>query len=290
MTKPLVSIIITYYNLYDFVAETIDSVKNQTYKNLELILVDDCSPGPNVKELVQNLFPSIIYIRNETNQGLGNSRNIGIESSQGQYILPLDADDLIAPNYLEKTIPFLENGVYDGIYTDVRVFGSQNFIHTPSNNLMDALIGIGGTNNFLFTRKMFDTIGGYKNVSCEDREFWLNATSFNFQFFHIAEPLFSYRKRSGSMSQDKDPRHMLKSLLPHHKSLYEKYIESILLAQDDRYWKSQDMYHHLLAEFHKLLESHETLEKSRAELESFVLSMDEKKQKPVSKRRWLLRK
>ena len=92
----MVSIIITNYNYNHFLREAIDSCLGQTVKPLEVIVVDDCS----------DTVPIVLVklIRHSTNKGTGAARNTGISKSKGEYILTLDADDLLHPRFIENTI------------------------------------------------------------------------------------------------------------------------------------------------------------------------------------------
>ena len=100
-----VSIIIPTYKRSDLLERAIKSVINQTYKNIEIIVVDD--NVNNSKEHLQNLkiiekYPQIIYIKNKKNLGGGLTRNVGIKASTGEYIAFLDDDDEFYPTKIEK--------------------------------------------------------------------------------------------------------------------------------------------------------------------------------------------
>ena len=94
---PLISVIVPAYQAAQFIAATLDSILAQTFRNFELIVVNDGSPDSEDLEKVLEPYRSrIIYLRQE-NQGLAGARNTGIRASRGEYIAPLDADDLWAP-------------------------------------------------------------------------------------------------------------------------------------------------------------------------------------------------
>lgn len=108
LKNPLVSVIIPFYNRIDWVIESINSVLNQTYDNLEIILVDD---GSNSNNKIPNEIlsdPRIILLRQE-NKGPSSARNLGIKRASGKYIAFLDSDDLFLPEKLEKQIKFMED-------------------------------------------------------------------------------------------------------------------------------------------------------------------------------------
>jgi glycosyltransferase involved in cell wall biosynthesis len=108
MAQPLVSVIIPAYNNAEYLGETIQSVLNQTYSNLEVMVVNDASPD-NVHAVVQQFNDARIkYIRHEKNQGLSAARNTGIRASIGEIIALLDGDDLFHPEKLQVHVEYLE--------------------------------------------------------------------------------------------------------------------------------------------------------------------------------------
>lgn len=109
MNKPLVSIITPVYNAERFLSETIKSVQEQTYKNWELLLVDDCSKDNSakiIKEFKKN-DDRIKHIKLEKNSGASISRNIGIKNAKGRFIAFVDSDDLWEPEKLEIQINYM---------------------------------------------------------------------------------------------------------------------------------------------------------------------------------------
>lgn len=112
MKGPLVSINIPVYKCEDYLLRCLESVKTQTYKNLEIILINDCTPDNSV-EIIEEFFkenPELNYrlIHNERNRGLSVVRNRAIEHSTGKYIYMLDSDDYILPECIEKLVSLSE--------------------------------------------------------------------------------------------------------------------------------------------------------------------------------------
>src|SRR5271165_4433042 len=119
-----VSIIVPLYNLADYVSETLNSCLGQTHTNFEVIVVDDASTDCSLEAALeyQKRDRRIRVIDLKQNMGLPAARNTAIQASMGEFILPLDADDWIDPQYLEKTIARMTEGV--GIVsTYMEVFG-----------------------------------------------------------------------------------------------------------------------------------------------------------------------
>jgi glycosyltransferase involved in cell wall biosynthesis len=121
---PLVSVIIPAYNASRFIAATLDSVLAQTFKDFEIIVVNDGSPDSEELERVLEPFRSrITYLRQE-NQGPSVARNTGIRESRGKFIAPLDADDLWEPEHLSAQLDALNaDPSMDMVYADARIFG-----------------------------------------------------------------------------------------------------------------------------------------------------------------------
>ena len=114
---PLVSVIIPVYNKEEFLAKALDSVINQTYKNIEIVCVNDCSTDkcPEILEEYAQKDSRIKIINNEVRQRLGITRNIGLENSKGDYILFLDADDFLEKNCLELLTEYTKKYPYINI-------------------------------------------------------------------------------------------------------------------------------------------------------------------------------
>lgn len=122
MGKDLISIIMPSYNTANYISESINSVIRQTYKNWELIIVDDCSTD-NTDEIVNKFLKDerIKYLKNEKNSGAAISRNKALREAKGRWIAFLDSDDLWVQEKLEKQINFMEENNYIFTYTDYRI-------------------------------------------------------------------------------------------------------------------------------------------------------------------------
>ena len=115
--KPEVSIITPVYNSDKYLDEMINNIKNQTYKNWELILIDDCSTDDSLQ--IINFYKSskIKVFKNKKNIGAGLSRNLGMKKAKGRYITFIDSDDYWHRNYLKKTLNFLKKNDFHFVFT-----------------------------------------------------------------------------------------------------------------------------------------------------------------------------
>ena len=107
--SPLVSIIIPCYNQVLFLEEAVDSVLNCTYPNFEIIIVDDGSHDHSAKIAlkIHEKNPEKIHVIMQENAGPANARNVGIKAARGKYILPLDGDNKISEDYIQKAVEVL---------------------------------------------------------------------------------------------------------------------------------------------------------------------------------------
>ena len=133
---PLVSVIIPTYNRLAYICKAIESVLVQTYKNYEIIVVDDGSTT-NVKQVLEAYMNKIKYLYQE-NRGLAAARNKGVKNSCGKYLAFLDDDDLFEPRKLEIQVPILENNPNTGfVYSDCYEFDMDN----PSELRLNLAVG-----------------------------------------------------------------------------------------------------------------------------------------------------
>lgn len=114
----LVSVIMPSFNTEKYIAESIKSVLCQTYTNLELIIVDDCSTDRTDEVVAGFKDDRIKYLKNEKNSGAAISRNKALNAAKGKWIAFLDSDDLWTKDKLEKQIAFMEKNEYAFSYTD----------------------------------------------------------------------------------------------------------------------------------------------------------------------------
>lgn len=127
---PLVSVIMPVYNAEKYIKISISSILNQTYRNLELLLIDDC-PTDRTMEIIQTIKDSRIrIIHNGVNRGIAYSRNQGLKNSRGKYIAIMDDDDISMPERLEQQVIFLEE------HPNISVLGGKHEIVNSEGKLI----------------------------------------------------------------------------------------------------------------------------------------------------------
>ena len=204
---PAISVVIPCYNQAELLADAVESVVAQTFTDWEVLIVDDGSPdrtGEVAEELAARHFGLRIQVVRQANAGLAGARNAGIERSRGAYVLPLDADDRIAPTMLERTFRLLEEQPGIAIaYTDLQRFGDDERVVRVREFNPTVLPEV---NHFsycsLYRREVWEAVGGYNpNMvhGYEDWDFWVGAMEHGYRARRIPEPLVEYRVRSGTM-------------------------------------------------------------------------------------------
>ena len=217
---PLVSVIIPAYNAEIFLEKTLDSVLAQTYKNIEVLVVDDGSQDrtAEIVESVAQRDHRVILLR-QSNAGVAAARNLAIQKSKGEYIAPIDADDIWYPQNLEKQVQCIlqaepsvgvvyawsldinEQGLLTGGF---RAFIIEGEVYTTlvCHNFL------GNASASMIHRACFEKVGGYncklkeQNAQgCEDWDLYLRIAE-HYQFRVVPEFLIGYRKIFNSMSCD----------------------------------------------------------------------------------------
>ena len=200
-----VSIIIPCYNQAQWLPDAINSALDQTV-SCEVIVVNDGSTRKDiivaiVENVELNETREIIYIEKE-NGGLSSARNTGIEAAKGEWILTLDSDDKIAPDFVEKCLKYKDE--YDIIGTGQQEFGDtdRKYLFKTNPTHADFLQNNQINCCSLFRKEIWETIGGYDEemkLGYEDWDYWLRATHAGYKVVTVPEYLFFYRKHGVSM-------------------------------------------------------------------------------------------
>lgn len=244
--KKKVSVIIPCYNQGIYVEETIISVLNQTYSNIEIVLIDDGSNDLKTIEILKHIsgkYKEKIKIKRTENQGLAMARNNGIQISTGEYILPLDSDDKIHETYIEKAVEILKDNEIGVVYSIAEFFGEKTGIWPLEDFSYDNML----RENVVFCSAVFrksdyEKTKGYDpkmKYGLEDWDFWLSLIERGIKFKRIDEVLFFYRFKSKSMLRELSDKQidMKIKIFKNHIDLYEKNIKNFFshkYIQDNR--------------------------------------------------------
>ncbi|MEG3960067.1 glycosyltransferase [Microcoleus sp. herbarium2] len=238
--RPLVSVIIPCYNQSHFLLEAVTSVINQTYKNWEIIIVNDGSLDTTstvAKNLIVANSQYQIRLVEQTNQGLSSARNAGIAAANGEYIMPLDADDILPKNALtdlleiclKSNVPCVAFGSYQMFGTENRIVPSYE-LYSPENIKQSNMIHPSS----LYHKSILDLVSGYKvemKEGYEDWEFWVNCHKHNIPFLGTREVVVNYRRSQGSMLAKAQQYHqrLVAQIVYYNRELYD--MESVNSAE-----------------------------------------------------------
>tara|TARA_R110002049_G_scaffold2372_5_gene17468 strand:+ start:418 stop:1299 length:882 start_codon:yes stop_codon:yes gene_type:complete len=218
MSQALVSVIIPTYNRTHFLKETLNSIVSQTYSNIEIIVVDDGTPGDDNEKLCSE-YNNLTYIKINNSGGPASPRNVGISNSKGKYIAFVDDDDLWLPRKIEIQVNTLENNEdFDLVHCSCQVI-DENGIKTgkiigkpdnPIDKHGDVLVRMIGNWTImmptpLIRKSLVSKVGVFnENIppALEDVEYW-SRCPFHTKFYYIDEPLANYRKHSNNISTAK---------------------------------------------------------------------------------------
>jgi len=212
-----VSVVIPTYNRGSYLPRAIDSVLEQTYDDLEPVVVDDGSTDDTPEIIDQYEDPRIEYIQHETNRGANAARNTGIEVASGSYLSLLDSDDRFHPQYLEKTISRFESSDRDdfvGVFTSFRVIEedeSTKEIQAKEGQIQSLEMfedgRVGTFSCVTFETDIFEKIGLLDEdlVSCQDLDFYIRVLK-EYNMIGINEVLVDYYSHDGNLSTDVERR------------------------------------------------------------------------------------
>lgn len=261
-----VSVIVPCYNQVEFLNECLISVLNQTYEDWECIIVNDGSTDETEKISLEweKKDSRFVYLKKE-NGGLCSARNYGIAHASGKYILPLDSDDKIGSEYLERGIKVLEKDKDVGIvYCKAHLFGTENkdwILPTfdKKHLLCENLIFCSA----LYRKEDWKKIGGYDEnlkYGWEDWEFWINMVySLDKKVIKLNYKGFYYRIKESSMITfiNKDKTKQLETLdyiYFKHKKLYNDSFGHPIISYR-KIWKLENKYKILILYIKKLKSS-----------------------------------
>ena len=202
-----VSIVLPTYNGAKYIRQSIDSCMSQTYKNIELIIVDDGSVDETPEIIKSYQDERIKYIRHEKNRGLPNALNTGFANATGEYLTWTSDDNYYAEVAIGKMLSFLRDRKCSFVYCDFFRFNDENpanlkIVELPNVLALEKQNDVGAC--FLYSRKVKEVIGDYDPDAFlgEDYDYWIRISKL-FSICHIAEALYYFRKHSKSLSLTK---------------------------------------------------------------------------------------
>ncbi len=227
--KDVVSVIIPYYHCENYILETLDCVKNQTYQQIEIVLVNDGSDQDFLNQIKESNNYNNLKIVHQKNRGQSAARNNGVRNSLGEYLFFLDCDDKISPDYIEKAIKILKSDseiklVYSkGEYFEAKTgewplpkFETKSFL---IENCIPIIC--------LIYKEDFKKAGGFDtNLSFfEDWDLWISILKTGGKVHRINEFLFSYRIQNAQKSLSDRFENDIEMLGDNYFKIYSKHYE-----------------------------------------------------------------
>lgn len=207
----LVSIVVPVYNAGKYIEKTIEMVREQTYTEWELILVDDCSRDDSVERIEPFLSDKIRLIKKERNEGAAEARNTGLEHMRGRYLAFLDADDVWRKEKLEKELNFMKEKDCAFCFTsyefgDEEANGTGKVVKVPETLTFKQALPrtIIFTTTVLFdTEKIDKKLLRMPKVPSEDTATWWQILKAGYTAYGLNENLAIYRRPGKSLSSNK---------------------------------------------------------------------------------------
>lgn len=225
--KPRVSIVCISFNHAPFIEEALDSVFNQTYENIQVIVLDDGSTDPSVS-VIRGLIQDrqIEFVAHRDNMGYTKTFNEGLSMTESEFVIDFALDDVMMPDFVEKSIEKFEAegprvGVVfsnaDYIDTQSKVMGNHNEIlfqkklmdHIPEGDVFAWVLKryFICTPTMVVRREVHDRLNGYdENLAYEDFDFWVRSSRY-WEYAYVNEVLLQKRKLNTSMSAQRYRHH-----------------------------------------------------------------------------------
>jgi len=217
-TNSKLAVLVSLYNYEKYICEALDSVAKQTLSDIELIVCNDCSTDNSAAVVLEWMqrhrqrFSRLALIENDSNSGLAATRNASVAFAVAPYVFILDADNMMYPACLERSLEILEEAASDVafVYAQREMFNDVDIFGSSLENLEDWDPQLFSRGNYidamvLHKKSAIDAVGGYAADDCfgrlgwEDFELWLKYIRAGFYGVKINQPLIRYRYHEASM-------------------------------------------------------------------------------------------
>lgn len=200
---PAVSVVVPCYNGGRFIPQLLESLGGQTFRDFEIIIVDDGSTDPATISILDALDPSIRLIR-QPNKGLSAARNAGIAAASADLVMPLDCDDMIKPPFLAEALPLMQAAPADVavVLCHKHLGGAASGFLERHFNRFDLLFANPIPSGVLLRKAAWQSVGGYDEAmrdGYEDWEFYLRLMLRGYRGITIPKPYLVYHVSTGGM-------------------------------------------------------------------------------------------
>ncbi|MBX3358470.1 MAG: glycosyltransferase [Phycisphaeraceae bacterium] len=242
---PRVAVVIPCYNHGAFVREAVESARGQTHTNVDVVVVDDGSTVAGTLEALDRLRGEGTRVIRQDNAGLAAARNAGIRATDAEFFVPLDADDLLRPGFIEYLLaPLAADPSLGYAYCHAEYFGSSTGTwRCPEYNPFTLLVANLSTATALVRRSAFDLAGGYAESmlhGMEDWDLWLSLLQVGYRGRLVPQPLFMYRQHAGGSMLSHTQRHRpipVRQIVERHAPMYLVHMESALTEKDSMFFR-----------------------------------------------------
>jgi glycosyltransferase involved in cell wall biosynthesis len=240
MSSPRVSVVVTCFNLGEYLPETLASIHAQTFRDFEICIVDDGSTDSGTLEVLGELERSLSIVRS-LNRGLPAARNLGVSRTTAEYVCAVDADDLLDPRLLEMSVSLLDSDPSLAFASHwLEAFGDETWDWTPERCDFPSLLVANTVNGAALVRRAaLEAVGGWDEGmvdGCEDWDFWISLVERGYRGEIIPEILFRYRRRPDSMSRVKfaggGHSRLYRRLVEKHAESFQRHLLELLVLRD----------------------------------------------------------
>ena len=230
----LISIVLPVYNGSKYLSESIESILSQTYKNWELIIIDDCSSDntPQIANRYCTFDSRIRYYKNENNLRLPRALNKGFSLAKGDFFTWTSDDNIYEKDALEKMLYSLKSNNADFVFCSYNTIDENGeiigFVRVP-DDFKNSIVGsniVGAC--FLYTRKVYNSVGDYQHgrILVEDYDYWARIISTHKTVVINNEQLYRYRVHPGSLTGSNASSTIsaaMVELILYNKRLYKRF-------------------------------------------------------------------
>ena len=214
---PRVSVIMPAYNAEKYIAQSMDSILGQSFRDFEFIVLNDCSKDRTEEIILSYGDPRIVYLKNEKNMGVAATLNKGLAVAKGEYIARMDADDISMPERLDMQVAYLDahpdaavvgtnlERFSEGMPTEPRCFSA-----VPAQMKVDLLFSCGLAHpSVMMRRRAIEDVGGYdmEFEGLEDYELWCR-TAEKYDVTVVPQMLFRYRVHPGQVTKNPSEKYL----------------------------------------------------------------------------------
>jgi len=253
--KPAISVIIPCYNDGIFLKETISKLKLQTFKDFEIIIVDDGSTDSYTLDVfIQLKEEEQIKIYRTANQRMSAARNFGIEKAHAELIVTLDADDYFDKSFFQKALNILNKDKNIAVVSCyIQNFGlNKNLFKPRGGNIYNFLFSNQCAMCAMFRKSVWNEVGKFDEqmkLGYEDWEFFIRVTANGYDIKIIPEVLFFYRQtKKSTLKNDTIPneKEIVEYIIDKHSELYKNKLTELIIKKEVLYTESRISWQNIM--------------------------------------------